>query len=98
LLVNPLGQFLYVLATGASEVSMFRISSSDGSLTALNPPSASVNSAPMSMAIRSDAQWLFVANLNSANVSQFAITPATGALTPLPAITTDNLPWGVAVK
>jgi len=52
----------------------------------------------MSMAIRSDAQWLFVANLNSANVSQFAITPATGALTPLPAITTDNLPWGVAVK
>jgi len=98
LLVNPLGQFLYVLATGSSEVSIFRISTSDGSLSALTPPSASVNSSPTSMAIRSDDQWLFVANFNSANVSQFAITPATGQLTPLPAITTDNLPWGVAVK
>jgi|SRR5208282_5052086 len=98
LLVNPLGQFLYVLDTGSSEISAFRIGSETGSLSPLTPPTVAINSYPTSLAIRSDDLWLFVTNLNSANVSQFAITPATGGLTPLPPIETDNNPWGIAVK
>jgi 6-phosphogluconolactonase (cycloisomerase 2 family) len=98
LLVNPLGQFLYVLNTGSGTISTFRISSATGTLSPLTPATVSVNSFPQSIAIRSDDLWLFVTNLNSANVSEFAITPATGQLTPLPPITTDNYPWGVAVK
>jgi 6-phosphogluconolactonase (cycloisomerase 2 family) len=98
LLVDPLGEFLYVLDTGSSEISVFRISSAGGGLTALSPATVATNSSPTSMAIRGDDQWLFVANLNSANVSLFAITPASGALTPETAIETDNYPWGVAVK
>jgi len=98
LLVNPLGQFLYVLNTGSGTISTFRISSATGTLSPLTPSTVSVNSFPQSIAIRSDDLWLFVTNLNSANVSEFAITPATGQLTPLTPITTDNYPWGVAVK
>jgi 6-phosphogluconolactonase (cycloisomerase 2 family) len=98
LLVNPLGQFLYVLNTGSGTISTFRISSATGTLSPLTPATVSVNSFPQSIAIRSDDLWLFVTNLNSANVSEFAITPATGQLTPLTPITTDNYPWGVAVK
>lgn len=98
LLVNPLGQFLYVLNTGAGTISTFKISSATGTLSPLTPATVSVNSFPQSIAIRSDDLWLFVTNLNSANVSEFALTPATGQLIPLPPITTDNYPWGVAVK
>jgi 6-phosphogluconolactonase (cycloisomerase 2 family) len=98
LLVNPLGQFLYVLNTGSGTISTFKISSATGTLSPLTPATVSVNSFPQSIAIRSDDLWLFVTNLNSANVSEFALTPATGQLTPLSPITTDNYPWGVAVK
>lgn len=46
---------------------------------------------------------MFVANYGSvgnggSTVSQYSITPATGDLSVLPAIQTDNYPWGVAVK
>jgi 6-phosphogluconolactonase (cycloisomerase 2 family) len=98
LLVNPLGQFLYVLNTGSGTISTFKISSATGTLSPLTPATVSVNSFPQSIAIRSDDLWLFVTNLNSANVSEFALTPATGQLTPLSPITTDNYPWGIAVK
>jgi 6-phosphogluconolactonase (cycloisomerase 2 family) len=98
LLVNPLGQFLYVLNTGSGTISTFKISSATGTLSPLTPATVSVNSFPQSIAIRSDDLWLFVTNLNSANVSEFALTPATGQLTPLTPITTDNYPWGIAVK
>jgi 6-phosphogluconolactonase (cycloisomerase 2 family) len=53
---------------------------------------------PTSITIRSDDTWMFVTNYNSASVSQYAITPATGLLTAQQAISTDNYPWGVAVK
>jgi 6-phosphogluconolactonase (cycloisomerase 2 family) len=98
LLVNPLGQFLYVLNTGSGEISAFRIGSETGGLSPLTPATVAVGSYPTALAIRSDDLWLFVTNQNSATVSQFAITPATGTLTPLTAFETDNNPTGVAVK
>lgn len=98
LLVNPLGQFLYVLDTGSGEISAFRIGAETGSLSPLTPANVNVGSYPTSLAIRSDDLWLFVTNQNSATVSEFAITPATGTLTPLTAFETDNNPTGVAVK
>ena len=55
-------------------------------------------SQPKSIAIRADNSWLFVTNYLSGTVSQYSIAPATGALSVLPAITTDNYPFGVAVK
>jgi 6-phosphogluconolactonase (cycloisomerase 2 family) len=93
---DPFGKFLYVLDTLSNQVSTFGISTVSGSLTAHGPVATGLQ--PTSFAIRSDDSWLFVANFNSATISQFSITPATGVLTALPVTSTDNYPWGVAVK
>jgi hypothetical protein len=57
----------------------------------------------MSIVIRGDDNWLFVSNYGAGNaggttVSEYLVTPESGALTALPAIQTDNYPWGLAVK
>jgi DNA-binding beta-propeller fold protein YncE len=95
--VDPYAKALYVVDTGSSQVSTFRISSATGTLTVLS--TVATNQGANSIAIRGDDSWLFVANSTSGNISQYAITPATGSLTPQGApISTLNLPSGVAVK
>jgi 6-phosphogluconolactonase (cycloisomerase 2 family) len=94
--VDAFANFLYVVDTGSSQISAFRIGSASGSLTPLS--TVATNSGPNSIAIRSDDSWLFVANSNSANVSEYAITPAAGTLTPVSPFTTLSYPSGVAVK
>ena len=96
LLVDPFGNYLYVLDTLSNMISPFHISPVSGSLTAQTVVATGVQ--PKAMAIRSDDNWLFVTNYQAGTLSQYSITPATGALSPLPAVTTDNFPWGVAVK
>jgi 6-phosphogluconolactonase (cycloisomerase 2 family) len=98
ILVDPYGNNVYVLGKSSNTVSSFKISPVSGSLTALSPATVATGTEPKSMAIRGDDNWLFVTNFGSASVSQYSITPATGALSVLPTITTDNQPWGVAVK
>jgi 6-phosphogluconolactonase (cycloisomerase 2 family) len=95
--VDPFAKYVYVVDTGSSQLSGFRISPANGSLTAIGTPLATASGAN-SIAIRSDGSWIFVANSISANVSQYAITQATGALTPQTPFVTLNLPSGVAVK
>jgi 6-phosphogluconolactonase (cycloisomerase 2 family) len=96
--IDPFAKYVYAVDTGSSQVSGFRISPSDGGLTAIAGTPVSTNSGANSIAIRSDGTWIFVANFNSANVSQYAITQATGGLTPQAPFTTLNQPTGVAVK
>ncbi len=96
-IVDPFGNALYVLS-GSGAVSIFRISQVSGGLTPGNPATVATGVRPTSIAIRSDDSWLFVTNHDSGSLSQYSITPATGALTPQLATTTDNYPWGVAVK
>jgi 6-phosphogluconolactonase (cycloisomerase 2 family) len=98
LVVDPYGNNVYVLGTLSNTVSGFKISPVSGSLTALTPPTVATGANPTSIAIRGDDNWMFVTNYQSASVSQYSITPATGALSTLPTITTDNYPFGVAVK
>jgi 6-phosphogluconolactonase (cycloisomerase 2 family) len=95
---DPYGNYLYVVDTGSSQVSGYRISPTNGSLTAIPGTPVATNAGPNSIAIRSDDTWLFVANFTSATLSQYAITPASGTLTSQPPITTLNQPTGVAVK
>jgi 6-phosphogluconolactonase (cycloisomerase 2 family) len=96
--IDPLGNFVYVVDTLSNQISSYKISQVQGTLTALAGV-ISTGTRPVAIAIRGDDNWLFVANNNSATLSQFAITPATGGLTPAGAgITTDNSPSGVAVK
>ena len=96
IMTDPFGNYLYVLDLLSNQISPFKISPVEGSLTA--GAVVATGNQPKSMAIRADDNWLFVANFQAATLSQYSVTPSTGALTLLPATPTDNYPWGVAVK
>jgi 6-phosphogluconolactonase (cycloisomerase 2 family) len=98
LVVDPFGNNVYVLGTLSYTLSGFKISPVSGSLTALTPATVNTGTQPTSIVIRGDDNWLFVTNYQSASVSQYSITPATGAMSLVSTITTDNYPFGVAVK
>jgi DNA-binding beta-propeller fold protein YncE len=107
LVVAPQDKALYVLdksaTVAAGAISGFQISYADGSLSPLNPATVATGNDPVSIAIRSDNNWLFVANNGSASgngsLSQYSVAPATGALAPSgTGILTDTYPWGLAVK
>ena len=98
IVVDPFGNNVYVVGTLSNTLSGFKISPQSGSLSALTPATVATGLQPKSIAIRADNNWMFVTNYGSASVSQFAITPATGVLTTAQPITTDNYPFGVAVK
>jgi 6-phosphogluconolactonase len=98
LVVDPYGNYVYVVGTKSNTVSAFKLSPISGSLTALTPAVVATGLQPTSITIRGDDNWMFVTNFNAASVSQYAITPASGSLTVQSPITTDNYPTGVAVK
>jgi 6-phosphogluconolactonase (cycloisomerase 2 family) len=96
--MDAYANFLYVVNTGGSSISPFKVNQLTGTLTALSPTPVATNLGANSIAVRADDSFAFVANTTSGNVSQYAITPASGALTPQSPITTYNNPSGVAVK
>lgn len=97
MVVDPFGNYVYVLDTLSGGISTLKISPISGAVT-VNATVTATGSMPTAIAVRGDDNWLFVANYGSNTLSQYTITPATGILSPLPAIQTDNYPWGVAVK
>jgi DNA-binding beta-propeller fold protein YncE len=99
LLVDPFGKTLYVVDMDSNGISVFNIAPVSGSLTAANPAIVSTGLRPTSIAIRGDDSWLFVTNHDAATLSEYQVTSATGALSAVTSpITTDNYPWGIAVK
>lgn len=64
----------------------------------MNPATVATGQGATNIVIRHDDNWMFVTDFIAATVSQYSIAPATGALSPQLPITTDNYPWGVAVK
>jgi 6-phosphogluconolactonase (cycloisomerase 2 family) len=98
LVVDPFGNYVYVLGTLSNTVSLLKISPVSGSVASTGTTTVATGQRPTSITIRGDDNWLFVTNFNSASVSQYAITPSTGELTAQQTIQTDNYPWGVAVK
>ena len=99
MVIDPFGNHLYVVDTLSNQISGYKISQVEGTLTPLGSPTVATASKPVAIAIRSDDSWLFVTNYNSSSVSQYSITPASGMLAPASiGITTDTFPWGVAVR
>lgn len=98
IVADPLGNSIFVLSLLSSTVSSFKISTASGELTAGSPATAATGSFPKAIAIRSDGLWLFVSNNGSASLSEYAIIPASSSLTPQPTVSTDNSPYGIAVK
>ena len=102
LVVDPYGNYLYVLNTGSNTISPFKIASS-GSISSLTPATVATGVGPISIVIRGDDNWMFVANrgngtLGGTSVSQYSVVPATGAINAAAPIQTDNYPVGLAVK
>jgi 6-phosphogluconolactonase (cycloisomerase 2 family) len=103
---DPFGNYIYVLNTLSNTVSPFHISPVAGGLTAgttvgtggLQTILQQGQLYATSIAIRGDDNWLFVTNYNTATLAEFSVVPATGALQSFPTITTDDYPYGVAVK
>jgi 6-phosphogluconolactonase (cycloisomerase 2 family) len=103
LVVDPYGNYVYVLGTLSNTINPLKIAQISGALAPVNPATVATGIGPVSIVIRSDDSWLFVANhgtpaIGGNTVSQFAITPESGALSAQEAIQTDDYPWGVAVK
>ena len=94
--IDPFGNYLYVVFTRSNQVSPFHISTETGTLTAGTPQAT--GRIPTAVAIRADDNWLFVTNNEDGTLSQYSIIPATGALSTLPTVQTATQPWGVAVK
>jgi 6-phosphogluconolactonase (cycloisomerase 2 family) len=102
LVVDPYGNYLYVLNTGSNTISPFKIASS-GSIASLTPATVATGVGPVSIVIRADDNWMFVANRGNGtqggtSVSQYSVVPATGAINAAAPIQTDNYPVGLAVK
>jgi len=97
LVVDPYANQVYVISL-SNHLTTFHISQTSGSLSPGNPSVVSTGIGATAIAIRSDDNWLFVTNYVAATLSQYSITQATGAVTSYPPTTTDNYPFGVAVK
>ena len=103
LVVDPFGNYVYVLGTLSNTISTLKISPVSGGLAPATTATVATGVGPVSIAVRADDSWLFVANYGSSSqggntVSEYLVTPETGALKVQPPIPTDNYPWGLAVK
>jgi 6-phosphogluconolactonase (cycloisomerase 2 family) len=96
LALDPFGNFLYVVDQKSNQITPFKIGSVSGALTSQSP--VNTGQKPTSIVIRGDGSWMFVTNFDSGNLSQYSVIPASGTLNALPAVATDNWPYGVAVK
>lgn len=99
LAVESSGNFLYVVDTGSSQVSGFRISTGSGALTPTSPAAASTGGRPVALAIHPDGLWLYTANFGASNITGFEIEATTGALTPIsPLSIAGGQPSALAIK
>lgn len=101
MLVDPTNNFLYILAQGSNQVFSFRIGTSAGTLTALNPPNQPTGSLPVAMAIHpsenNSGQFLYTSNAASSNITGFTLDPTTGATSNPITVTAPASPSGIAV-
>jgi 6-phosphogluconolactonase len=87
-------RFVYACDLGTDEVLMYRLDSSAGSLTPLNPPSAKVppGGGPRHLALHPDGRFAFVNDEMGNAVTVFERNPSTGLLNSVQTIST--LPGG----
>jgi hypothetical protein len=108
MLVDPTNNFLYVMSSGQNEVSGFKINTTAGSLTSLNPPNLPTGSQPVSMAMHaavnsvgqglysSSGQFLYTSNTTSSNISGFTLSTTTGSMTEPFTVVAPAVPSGMA--
>jgi 6-phosphogluconolactonase len=96
--VDPSNRFAYVADLGLDKVLIHRFDAAKGSLTAANPPFATVQpgSGPRHVAIHPKGRWAYVINEIVCSITAFARDGRSGALTERQTIST--LPPRVSVQ
>ncbi len=92
LIINPVANFVYVVDSGANQISQYQYNASTGALTALSTPAVSTSSSPGAGGMTSDGSFLFVPDRGGSTMSVFransvvaaAGTAPTGRLSPAP--------------
>jgi len=82
LLMDSAGSLLYAMNQSSATISVYSISSSDGTLTEIAGSPFPANQSPVAMALSASGNLLFVANANLAGVSVFTVS--SGALQIVP--------------
>jgi DNA-binding beta-propeller fold protein YncE len=109
MLADPTNNFLYVLSEGQNRVSAFKINTTAGSLTALNPPDLPTGSQPVSMAMHasvnstgqglysSSGQFLYTSNAGSSNITGTTLNTTSGSMSNPFTVVAPAAPSGIAV-
>jgi hypothetical protein len=101
LAVDPTNNFLYVVSEGSNQVFGFKIGTTVGTLTALNPASEPTGTQPVSMAlhpsVNNTGQFLFVSNAGSDNISGFTLNATSGSMSNPTTVIAPAAPSGIAV-
>jgi 6-phosphogluconolactonase len=107
-IVNPVANFVYVVDSGANQISQYQYNSSSGVLTALTPPDVSTSSSPGPGGITADGSVLFVPDRGGSTMSVFTAnsvvtatgTAPTGRLAPAatPSVSLSGQPSVLLVK
>jgi 6-phosphogluconolactonase (cycloisomerase 2 family) len=99
-LVDPSGNFLYVVDKVSNQVSQYRISSQTGVLAPISPAAVSTGPTPVALVIRvgstvitstgGQTEYLYVANNGGTSLSTFSFDSTVGQLTVLGGTTTTD--------
>ncbi len=99
-LVDPSGNFLYVVDKVSNQISQYRISSGTGVLTPISPNAVSTGPTPVSLVIvvgstvitatGGQTEYLYVANSGGTSLSTFSFDSTVGQLTVLGGTTTTD--------
>jgi len=99
--VDPTNNFLYVVSEGTSQLFGFKIATTAGTLTTLNPPNQGTGSQPVALAlhptVNNTGQFLYVSNSNSSNISGFTLDTTTGSMSTPFTVDAPAAPSGLAV-
>ncbi|MEO8370942.1 MAG: Ig-like domain repeat protein [Candidatus Solibacter sp.] len=79
-LIHPSGKFLYVLAAGSGDITLFTISSPSGALSLAPCPHCEAT-APLGMAIDPSGRYLIVTSREAGGITSYSVNPANGSLT-----------------
>jgi len=101
MLVDPTNNFLYVVSELSSQVFGFKIGTTVGTLTVLNPPNLPTGSQPVSMVlhptVNNTGQFLYTSNSNSSNITGFVLDTTSGAMSSPITVVAPAAPSGMAV-
>jgi DNA-binding beta-propeller fold protein YncE len=102
MVVDPTNNYLYVVCELSNQVFGYRISSSTGTLTALNPVSRPTGSQPVALAmqpsVNSGGEFLYVSNSNSSNITGFTVSTTTGTMGDPITVISNPGPSGMAAQ